>query len=196
VKTIFICDDQPEMMERFKERHKDQYEIRAFNCITDLRRAIWECKKKPDLVLLDLFWARENVDPSVKEQADSSLKHFQAEAEGLVNKINMAYMPNGKEALAALRKEYSANQLPIMIYSKTGQLLLGQDDLRIMADLDAGWLMKEQYNINRDIESIMIEHHIEGARSLSKRKPKNFYWSVFFAALGALIGYFLNAFLP
>lgn len=187
--TIYVCDDQPEMMARFQERHRDQYEIRAFNSIVELKRAIDEKKKKPDLVLLDLFWVRENVDPDIKKKADADLAAFQREARDLVNTIMMAYMPNGKEALATLRKKYSSSQLPIMIYSKTGQLLLGQEDLRIMADLEAGWLMKEQYNINKDIESIMIEGHINSCKSVLKSKPKDFYWNIFYAFFGAALGY-------
>lgn len=193
---IFICDDQPQMMKNFVDRHGREFEIRCFNSIIDMRRAIYEKDNPPDLVLVDLFWVKDDVDSEIKNIADRKLHEFQELAKELKPIIASAYAPNGKQCLIDLREKYKPHQLPIMIYSRTGQLLVDQTDLRDMAKSSAAWLLKDQYNINADIESIMIYNYIESEK---RHLPGDFRWNMVYAFAGAImgtmLGYFVKVFL-
>jgi hypothetical protein len=116
---------------------------------------------EPDLILLDLFWVLADVKPEVKAAADERLRMFQNELNELRAAIYQAYDHQGIDNLKMLRQNEALTTTPIMIYSKTGQLLLDPRGLRDVIEEGAEWLPKSQENVTPDIECLWIERFIE-----------------------------------
>ncbi|MCK7475743.1 MAG: hypothetical protein MZV49_24805 [Rhodopseudomonas palustris] len=81
--------------------------------------------------------------------------------------IYQAYSPTGIEGLKYLRKELPTT--PIMIHSKTGQLLLSEQDITNAVDLDVGWLPKNQENVMPNTEILAIRQFIKSKKRANEK---------------------------
>jgi len=156
---VYICDDQREMIDLFVKNNEKHFDIKSFLTIKALKDATLE--KKPDLILMDLFWQKENASPEITRLADEKLHAFQAGLKDLREAIYKAYLPLGITGLSAIRKTPEIKGVPVMVYSRTGQLLLSSEDVHAVVEANAEWLPKDQDNVTPDIESLWMESFIE-----------------------------------
>jgi CheY-like chemotaxis protein len=183
---VYICDDEEEMIRRFRRKHDVDLDIKAFTTIKELQDAANE--QEPDLILLDLFWGRDDVDPELTKAADAKLYDFQRQIPAVRDAIYQAYSPTGIEGLKYLRKELPTT--PIMIHSKTGQLLLSEQDITNAVDLEVGWLPKNQENVMPNTEILAIRQFIKSKKRTNDRinhspQPSSFDWK--WAAISGLL---------
>lgn len=170
------------MIRRFRRKHEADLDIKAFTTIKELQDAA--NAQEPDLILLDLFWGRDDVDPELTRAADAKLHDFQRQIPSVRDAIYQAYSPTGIEGLKYLRKELPTT--PIMIHSKTGQLLLSEQDITNAVDLEVGWLPKNQENVMPNTEILAIEQYIKSKkRAIEARSSQGtFDWK--WAAISGL----------
>lgn len=158
-KLVYICDDQREMIDLFKRNNEKNFDIEAFTTIRELKTRALE--QKPDLILMDLFWKKEQASLDITREADDQLHAFQRGLKDLREAIYKAYLPLGITGLAAIRKTHGIKDIPVMVYSRTGQLLLSSEDVHAVVEANAEWLPKDQDNVTPDIESLWMESFIE-----------------------------------
>jgi len=152
------------MIENFKKNHQDHFRIESFTSIKKLKDAA--IAEEPDLILLDLFWVLPNVDPELKRIADDKLRAFQKQLRELREAVYQAYDHQGIDGLKMIRKNEELRETPIMIYSKSGQLLLDNRGLHEVIEANAEWLPKSQENVTPDIESLWMERFIKHRNGL------------------------------
>lgn len=168
---VYICDDEEEMIKRFKRKHDADLDIKTFTKIKELQDAANQ--QEPDLILLDLFWARD-LDPEITKAADTKLYDFQHQIPDVRTAIYEAYEPAGVEGLKYLRADLP--NTPIMIHSKTGQLLLTEQDINVAVAADVGWLPKNQENVMPNTEILAIRQFIKSKKRICPETPKSFNW--------------------
>jgi CheY-like chemotaxis protein len=151
-KRILILDDNPKFIEEFIKRHKGYYDIEGIIDQGELLASIEKMKLEnrfPNVLLVDLYYPRGNDRESmlkIKEANEKLLEFHNFEAE-LKNLIKKTYEPVGIQVIKAVREMYNEAQLPIMIYSQSGLLMLDNSSIQKITHLDTGWLLKDRYSI-------------------------------------------------
>lgn len=169
-KRILILDDNPKFIEDFLKRHKKYYDIEGIIDQGELLTTIEKMKLEnrfPHVLLVDLYYPRGNDKEAllkIKEANEKLLEFHNFEAD-LKKLIKKTYEPVGIQVIKAVREMYNESQLPVMIYSQSGLLMLDNSSIQKIANLDTGWLLKDRYSINA--EQIKIINQI--AKS-NKRK--------------------------
>jgi hypothetical protein len=105
--------------------------------------------------------------------------------------VEKAWSPTAIDVLEALRREYPAHKLPIMIYTQRGLLLLNDGEIQRIEQADAEWLLKDPARISGATEAIRIRRFAEQAKASGKvsRDVKLTVWSVAASTvLGAVFG--------
>ena len=59
--------------------------------------------------------------------------------------VEAAWHPVGLEILKDIRQDFSAEELPVIIYSQRGLFLLDDEKVRLVDEYDAHWLLKRQF---------------------------------------------------
>jgi DNA-binding NarL/FixJ family response regulator len=62
-RKVFISDDQQRFLDEFLRKHKDHYEIVGHLGSTRLLDAISATERLPDIVVLDLYYPRDDTEP-------------------------------------------------------------------------------------------------------------------------------------
>lgn len=147
-KNIVIADDEQECRQEFSSR-PDQFkvlEVANANDLVDELKKSFAVGCKPDLVLLDIWRPGDRVPPDQAEReqrARASLNDLTEQLEKTRKSVQEAWIPRGFRILEELRKEWpDPNDLPIAMYSKRGYFLATPDQLELIENLKAHWILK------------------------------------------------------
>jgi CheY-like chemotaxis protein len=181
-RLVVICDDQQRFIEQFCERHRQHYDIIIVNDTRELPKVIERLRHFPDLVLLDLYHPKD-VGPDFEGrrlEAEASLSELDRQIEETNQAVLGAWEPRGLEVLKLLRQKYSPEQLPIVVYTQKGLLLLDDSQLREAEQYSAHWLLKKK--LSARTEEIRIDRIImadlERPRRAVKRATRVYRWSL------------------
>lgn len=156
---VLICDDQQRFIDEFKKNHFNHYNIREVNDINKLITRIDE--NKPSIVLLDLYHPKDsNPDFGIRKQnAELELKNLDKQIEITRQAVNNVWEPIGLDILKVIRDKYSSKELPVLIYSQRGLVLMGDEQLQQVEKLKGHWMLKKVYSSST--EKIRIDRIVE-----------------------------------
>ncbi len=153
--SILYVDDQKQQREEFVARHGGRFEIRLADDISDVLRTLTTRSELPDLLLLDLYHDIDRSDPEQAQrvaEATTALKNLRDVVHMVKSKVDVAWQPAALDTLRRVREQFSARDLPIMIYTQRGLLFLDEEQLKEVEDADAHWMVKykgEHYEADR-----------------------------------------------
>jgi len=159
-RRVLMIDDNPRFIDKFRDKHAGYYEIVG---ITDQGEVLPTLERmrgdsRPaDLLLVDLYYPRGS-GPEAQEKiglANRKLQEFhdfEQELQGLVAKT---YEPIGMRVLEQVRELYSAEELPVLVYTQCGLLLLDDSRMRRIEALDTGWMLKDRYSARTEQAKII-----------------------------------------
>ncbi|NCB08031.1 MAG: hypothetical protein EOM73_07715 [Bacteroidia bacterium] len=209
-KNILICDDQRRFIDSFVKRHRDYYNIREE---TDIRKLLDRIdEQKTDLVLLDLYHPNDN-NPDFRIRrtvAEKELKNLTAQLEKTKEAVNAAWNPKGLGILEDIRKKHK--DIPVIIYSQSGPLLLNDDQLRFVRENDGYWMQKNEDIPDKKIELDRIMNRSKEFKSVVHKYKTLLFaswtgfiffiflqifkidvlWNILFGIVGSVIAYFIT----
>lgn len=159
--NILICDDQQKFIEKFKDNHSNHYDIHEVNDIKKLFKKIDEVK--PHIVLLDLYHPKDsNTGFEIRiEKAEQELKNLDRQIEVTKQAVDNVWEPIGLDILDQIRTKFSPDELPVMIYSQRGLVLMEDEQLQKVEKLKGHWMLKnvsssttEKIRIDRIVEEL------------------------------------------
>lgn len=182
-KDVLICDDQQVFIEDFKQRHGEYYEIREVNDIRVLVDKLHDIKHLPDLLLLDLYHPGvQGADFEQKRDvAERELTNLDEQIKITKAAVEAAWNPIGLEILKDIRRDFSADELPIIVYSQRGLFLLDDEKVRMVDEYDAHWLLKRQFGpITEKTRMDRVMRHEQRPNSLAKvyNRALTISWSI------------------
>lgn len=145
---ILYCDDNGSFQQDFVRRHSDQnFEISTISdlgLVTNTLESLRSESKFPDVLLLDLFHPVDRPDFELRRAAaETQLRVLREEINRTRQAVYEAWSPSAIPILASIRKLFDPVELPVIVYTQFGFLLVQGDDIRrIEEDLEAGWLIK------------------------------------------------------
>lgn len=177
---VLICDDQNRFIEDFRNNHKNHYDIREISDIRELIDRLNE--KKPDVVLLDLYHPKD-CNSNFEERrlnAEEELKKLDKQIISTKKAVDLVWEPIGLDILKDIRKNSQTTDLPVLIYSQRGLVLLGDDQLQEVEKLKGHWMLKKVYSPNT--EKIRIDRVIA-----ENKKPIILTYRISFSILFVLL---------
>ena len=162
---VLICDDQQRFIDEFKKNHFKHYNIREVNDINKLLKRIVE--HKPNIVLLDLYHPKDsNSDfDTRKQRAEQELKNLDKQIETTRQAVDNVWEPIGLDVLKDIRTKYSSKELPVLIYSQRGLVLMGDEQLQQVEKNKGHWMLKKVYSPST--EKIRIDRIVEEASNMN-----------------------------
>lgn len=141
---LLYCDDRPGDVQQFVERHGSEFRIEVVTDLSQIARALTDDRHLPDLVVLDLYHPRRGADfEHRRDEAEQRLDELTEAIARAKLAVDRAWAPQGIDILEELRAKYSPRQLPVMITTRRGLLLLDTDELLRIERSDAEWLLKD-----------------------------------------------------
>jgi hypothetical protein len=189
---LLYCDDQERFRKAFCELHDDKdFDVEL---ISDLGAVYHSVKTRrrsdlPDLVLLDLYHdiASDPADHErERESAERALGKLRAHIQRVKPIVDNAWQPQALDVLEELRETFPARELPVLIYTQFGLLLLEDDQLRRIEASDADWLLKDG-RISRATQAARIRRFVRQARA-ARRLQRDSKLAVGSAITSALLG--------
>ena len=190
-KTVFYCDDQQEFIDKFIEKHEEEFEIITTTAASGYKKLIlnkMEEGTKPDLILIDLYHPnlREDFEENF-EAAQRKLVELKDKIEEIRPYIEKTWIPIGIDVLKELRKEKKLNSIPMMFYTQRGLLFMDDDQLKTIYENDCDWILKDKRQSSRIAERVRINQVIR-----NYEKERNFFIRWIYAASGTMIGFALG----
>ena len=155
---IAYCDDNQVWLDRFKDAHEKEYDLKLANNGQDFLRILGELKDQktpPSIILIDFFHPRfgdqerqKNLELTVGNPAIARLQEAIHE-EG--THIRETWNPFGLTLLENARNMFP--NTPIAIYTQQGVSVADDDELLAVSNLKGEWLLKGR---PRDYESVRL----------------------------------------
>ncbi len=171
---ILYLEDGERFQRQFRERHGQHYDVEIISDQSQVIPALEAQKGSqmwPDLLLVDLYYPNDTSEqgrPAI-EVANAKLKEFHDFENEFRTVVKQAFEPLGLMIVEQLRKMYDPAQLPIIIYTQTGLLLLEEESIRRLEEYGTGWLLKDRYH--RRTEAVKILAHILRSKKLTGSRP-------------------------
>src|SRR5271165_1042369 len=140
-KHILICDDDQIYIKKFIKNHSNHYDIEFISDPSELQHKLGNLNYKPDLILLDLFYKKDDAVDSVVHEVDSKLDQIERDYRALRPKVDETYEPRGLFMLADLHK-YNL-QIPVAVTTQRGIMLLKDDEMKELEQNKGHWLLRK-----------------------------------------------------
>ena len=168
---IFYCDDQQVEIDRFIERHKNNYEIVAFTDEAEFKSRLQSLvgdKRPPEIILIDLFHPKNDERDEDAEQAAANAKDRLGKViEETRQSVYKAFSPDGVQMLETAR--VLCPNTPIALYARYGTSLISDDDLDKISKQDGMWLLKGRREL---YEQRKLEHMLNQSQIIRKEKAR------------------------
>jgi len=167
---ILYIDDNKDFQDEFIKRHTDSYDITCIQRPSDVLPRVNKMKsedKFPHLLLVDLYYPLGDTEENkhMIEVANKKLDAFHRFEKKLKRCMQKTHEPAGMTFIKELRKTLTPAQLPILVYTLGGLLLLDERRIKEIEALNGGWLLKGRYSIKT--EQVKIISHIVRSRMWS-----------------------------
>jgi hypothetical protein len=150
---VWLLDDKEDHAEAFVKEMEQYFDIRTFVSFVKLEDAL--DFDRPDVVLLDLYYPEG--DFLKREEIDFAIKNFNDAIDVLKKNLPLVLKPQGVYYLNELRDDYSAYELPILIYTRAGQYALSELEVQNILDLHSHFILKR---FNPDVKRALITRHV------------------------------------
>lgn len=159
---VLIIDDNPKFIEAFIERQSDYFEIVALSSESEVLRALNrmdDTGEFPDIFVVDMYYPRATDDDGQKliDAANGQLREFAELEKQLQGAVQRSYEPVGMSALKQIRRMLSADELPVLVYTQSGMLTLGDQGIQEIERLGGGWLLKDRYDVRTEQAMVLGE---------------------------------------
>jgi hypothetical protein len=178
---ILICDDQDIYIKNFIENHKDAFKITSEADIHKVFTRINE--KKPDVLLIDLYHPKDNLpDFEVRKSiANEELKNLDKQILITKKAVDNVWVPLGIDILEQVRAKFDAEDLPVIIYTQRGFILVEDEQIRRVERFKGFWMQKK---VNQaSTEKVILNRILEKNRKISPFRNRNFYFLLLFIFL-------------
>jgi CheY-like chemotaxis protein len=163
---LLIIDDNPAFLDAFIERQGDYYEIETLESQAEVLRTLNRMDGEgvfPDIFLVDMYYPRGGPgSQELIDVANQRLREFAELEREIHDAVQQSYEPLGLSALKQIRKILSADELPVLVYTQSSLLTLGDQGIQEIERLGGGWLLKDRYDART--EQAMICGEIIRAR--------------------------------
>lgn len=168
--TVVYCDDQKRFIDEFTARHGQRYDIIPVDDSCQLLGTLSDMKRLPDIVLLDLYHPREDVSDYEERRlaAEVELEKLDQQVDKTREAVLNAWEPRGLDILKQLRGKYASDELPIVMYTQRGLVLLSDDQFRLVEENSGHWLLKKA--LSAHTEEIRIERIISQEKGVAPGK--------------------------
>lgn len=154
-RKILIVDDNPNFLKAFCERHREAFDIQCVTNHGEVLPTLLRLKSEdrfPNLLLVDLYYPRDlgsssQEKISLANQKLSEFSKFECELQNLVRRT---HEPIGMQIIEEIRRMYNTHELPLLVYTLNGLLMLDNKDIHKIEDWDAGWLLKDRYGVGTE----------------------------------------------
>jgi len=187
-RRVLICDDQDRFIEQFKKNHSDYYDITPVRDIRQVLDQLHEMSSLPDIVLLDLYHpiTEDEGFEERRQAAEAELKKLNVQIDSTKRAVDATWCPLGLDILADIRKDFSPQRLPVVIYSQRGLFLLDDKQVRSVEQHNGHWLLKNQFGPRTEKMRIdRIMNYAGQAKPLltAYRRALVASWALFLAVL-------------
>jgi len=154
---------------------KDEFCVETFNNTDEFMKRLRKLKNdniNPDLILIDLSFELENVDPIELSEYNKEKEKFKATFREIDKKHHNFYEDRGYQLLSEARNKF--RDVPIAIYTAFGLLCANNEDLESFKKNNAELIIKtsthsyESIRIPQLIESYKAKKHNEDEEKLLK----------------------------
>lgn len=171
---VLIIDDNPAFIEAFETRHSDYYLIHALSSESEVMATLRELERAeefPDLFVVDMYYPRTTPTAAADiAYANAQLREFAAIEERAQALVARCYEPLGLTVLRKIRRHVGFPELPIIMYSQSGLLTIGDLGFQEIERLDAGWLLKDRYDSRT--EEVLVCGEVMRARVAARRADR------------------------
>jgi len=153
---VWLVDDEQERHDEFDRRHAERYDVRHFHHPDEVLAAL-ENGDKPDLLLSDIFFLREEASDRAAEMQGES-RELEGRLADFARRYAEVYAPEGLELAAKLRRE--RRPFPNVVYSSKAAILLDERAFsRIARETGPVWILKGKDDAEAEqlkIESVSL----------------------------------------
>jgi hypothetical protein len=165
---IVYCDDKQKLIDDFKEKHGEEYDIRpAVNEkeFMTVLRGLHKNDSPPSIILIDLYHPNENKTDEELKLLEPSFYEVGEELDVVIKKArditDKVCSPLGLKLLERVREEMKMfADVPIAIYTKQGVSVIKDECIGEVADYRAEWLLKGR---SKDYESGRLDRMLTKA---------------------------------
>lgn len=172
---VLIIDDNPAFIEAFTARHSEHYLIRALSSEAEVMPTLRELEMSgefPDLFVVDMYYPRTTPTAAADiAYANGQLRDFAVLEERAQTLVAQCYEPLGLSVLRKIRRHVRFPELPIIMYSQSGLLTIGDHGFQEIERLDAGWLLKDRYDART--EEVLVCGELMRARLAARRRDRD-----------------------
>lgn len=156
---VLLIDDEKKYLSDLKRAHPECH----FDYSSSIDDVCGELEKRraadkwPDILLLDVYWPKTGSEEIAETARDETHRILRAEVEPAIDRMNAVYLSAfqkwGTRALAQIRKQFTAKELPVIMYSSKGHFLLrdqSQDWLSEAVEYGANWLCKGTVSVHAE----------------------------------------------
>lgn len=168
---ILYLEDNPQFQAEFRARHGEAYDIRCISSqgevLPELTRAASD-EGLPHLFLVDLYYPRRDDEEGreLVRVGNEKLVEYHAREDELKLAVRKSFEPTGLMLVEHVREGLQLD-LPILIYTQCGLLLLENESMRRLEKHGAGWLLKDRYSPMT--EQVKILSHVARWKRSRKR---------------------------
>jgi hypothetical protein len=150
IPQVLIVDDNPKYIAQFRERQQDYFAIESIMSEAEVMPTLARMDAEgrfPDYFLVDMYYPTgPNESPELIDAANKRLREF-AELEATTQHIvQQSFEPLGLRLIRKIRDILTPAQLPILMYSVSGLVSVGDHGFREIERLGGTWLLKDRYD--------------------------------------------------
>lgn len=167
-----IIDDNVGYIESFIGRQKEHYEIESLTEVDSVMGKLAELEagdRMPDIFLVDMYYPTGDESQELIDLANRKLKEFAALEAEMEQIVQRSFEPLGISMIRQIRHIFPPYVLPILVYSVSGLVTVGDQAFREVENRGCGWLLKNRYDVST--EEVMIMGEIMRARADAAAGP-------------------------
>jgi len=159
---VLIIDDNPRFIDSFKERQGADYDIWAIEREAEVLRNLSRMESAgtfPDVFIVDMYYPRGSDATALEriDKANQKLRELHSLEADLRSQVQESFQPIGMTTLKQIRRVFSAADMPVLVYTQSGMLMLGDQGIQEIERLGGGWLLKDRYDARTEETMILGE---------------------------------------
>jgi CheY-like chemotaxis protein len=187
---IFFADDEPEFQSSFLQKHNaPDFQITHTADVYSIPRMLDEAPVLPDLVVLDLYATRASpLSDEAKiqnERVNQRLAALDRDIVELKKVVDEVKTPAAIEVVRQIRRNPKLTDVPILLYTRQGLSLLGDEELNEAMRLDTDWMLKGR---SKELERACMTSYVTDHRTKRQRLKRDVVLTIAGALLGAIVG--------
>ncbi|MEN8831831.1 MAG: hypothetical protein ABF285_08500 [Pacificibacter sp.] len=146
---ILYVDDEQSTLNAFAQNHaRDRVFVETRQDSSDVVERLTECASAdlPNLIVLDLYATKDVLNSAeaaqVNQQVDDLVRQISDKRKELATVVHHSKTPTGLETLKRLKATPSLRDIPVVLTTREGLSLIGDEQYSESVQLGANWIMK------------------------------------------------------